>query len=167
MMPKTITAGATGSDHVAPAPDARDDAATLIALEAAFVAFTAIGARVERAIAYLGGLLDRHAALPLDAWDEARALAARYLAYRYGPTPGGRASIAVLVAEGWGAAVACRVAYRRLSRAGQATAEARYGAFTDRQGSDNPLWLLGISQARLDALDARAHGMGIGRGVSR
>lgn len=157
-MPATVRTGETRSDQLATVAAHPDAWPRLVA---ALAAFRAHGERAERGIAYLEGLLRRQADLPLDAFEESRLLAQRYLRYRWGPAPGGQASIRDLVVAGWGKAVECRIAYRHLTDGERAQATMVYGAFTDKQHSDNPLWHLCFPQRRLDALDARAAGQGI------
>lgn len=164
-MPLTLTAGRdTDAEQV---PDTHDDAHWLGKLDAALADFRATGDAAGRAIRFLSGLLDRHTALPLDAEAEAHELARRFLQYRYGPAGLHQRSVRDVVAEGWGKAVQCRLAYRQLSHEGRAMAVARWGKFTDGEVSDRPLWVLCFPQAALDALDVRAKSVGIGRGVPR
>lgn len=164
-MPATLTAEQAGKEvipHSLPT-----DAEILARLADALDAFRATGDTARRAIRYLSGLLDQHSALPLDDELAAHTLALRFLSYRYGPASYPHRSIRDVVAEGWGKAVQCRLAYRQLSQAGRAQAEALYGPFTDGEQSDRPLWLLAFPQGELDALDMRAKGVGIGRGIPR
>jgi hypothetical protein len=164
-MPTTLSS--TAQEREVIPPTLPTDEEMLIRLGEAVAEFHALGNTARKAIAYLSGLLDRHDALPLDAAIEANEIAVRYLRYRHGPVAAGQQSLKHLVVVAWGRAVRCRIAYRQLSQEGRDQAIARWGAFTDVAGSDNPLWVMCFPQEELDALDVRAQGMGIGRGIPR
>ena len=161
-MPATVGPGSKAAQVVAdPLPMSAPHPDAWPRLVAALEAFRAHGDRAARGIAHLESLLARRAALPLDAFEEDRALAARFLRYRYGPVSPPQASIRDLVVEGWGKAVACRLAYRQLTPLERLHADATYGPFTDAQRSDRPLWLLGFPAENLAALDRHAASVGL------
>ena len=150
------------------------DAAAYERLAAAVAAFDAHGAVAREMIAWLGRWLDIIAALPAEAGVEAHKRGQRYLAYRYGKLP-----LLPPVAKrqphhwpfavtlqgheqaGWRLAVECRTAWRVLTPAQQLQAVADFGAFTDDNRSDNPLWSAHFPADELHALDQRASALGV------
>ncbi|MGN6759454.1 MAG: hypothetical protein ACTHMJ_24050 [Thermomicrobiales bacterium] len=150
------------------------DAAAYERLAAAVAAFDAHGTTAREMIGWLGRWLDIIAALPADAGVEAHKRGQRYLSYRYGKLPllpplakrqAHHWPFAVTLQgheqAGWRLAVECRTAWRVLTPAQQIQAVADWGAFTDDDRTDRPLWRNHYPADEQHALDQRASALGV------